>query len=216
MACCTQGTCQRVLYPYRASPHVHAPRFFLLSVFSLSQLSQSSSEVLPVMSSTLCTPFWKSSFTCPAPSSNFRELCTLNLLIAPASGTSLAHVCKHAQSLQLGPTLCDLCDPGTVAHQAPLFMGFSRPTYWSGFPCPPPGDLPTQGLNSYILCLLHWQAGSLPLVPPEKPYQHIVDLKKKKKLLNTCLESIPQSLPAQRDIRSTQFTNTLEITALYY
>ena len=98
-----------------------------------------------------------------------RELCTLNLLIAPASGTSLAHVCKHAQSLQLGPTLCDLCDPGTVAHQAPLFMGFSRHTYWSGFPCPPPGDLPTQGLNSYLLCLLHWQAGSLPLVPPEKP-----------------------------------------------
>ena len=30
----------------------------------------------------------------------------------------------------------------TVAHQAPLFMGFSRQEYWSGFPCPPSGDLP--------------------------------------------------------------------------
>ena len=31
--------------------------------------------------------------------------------------------------------------PWTVAHQAPLSMGFSRQEYWSGLPCPPPGDL---------------------------------------------------------------------------
>ena len=30
----------------------------------------------------------------------------------------------------------------TVDHQAPLSMGFSRQEYWSGLPCPPPGDLP--------------------------------------------------------------------------
>ena len=30
----------------------------------------------------------------------------------------------------------------TVAHQAPLSMGFSRQEYWSGLPCHPPGDLP--------------------------------------------------------------------------
>ena len=29
----------------------------------------------------------------------------------------------------------------TVACQAPLSMGFSRQGYWSGLPCPPPGDL---------------------------------------------------------------------------
>ena len=28
----------------------------------------------------------------------------------------------------------------TVARQAPLSMGFSRQEYWSGLPCPPPGD----------------------------------------------------------------------------
>ena len=28
----------------------------------------------------------------------------------------------------------------TVAHRAPLCMGFSRQEYWSGLPCPPPGD----------------------------------------------------------------------------
>ena len=30
----------------------------------------------------------------------------------------------------------------TVAHQAPLFMGFSRHEYWSRLPCPSPVDLP--------------------------------------------------------------------------
>ena len=29
----------------------------------------------------------------------------------------------------------------TKAHQAPLSMGFSRQVYWSGLPCPPPGDI---------------------------------------------------------------------------
>ena len=32
-----------------------------------------------------------------------------------------------------------------VAHQAPLFMGFSRQEYWSGLPFPPPRDLPDLG-----------------------------------------------------------------------
>ena len=30
----------------------------------------------------------------------------------------------------------------TLAHQAPLSIGFSRQESWSGLPCPPPGDLP--------------------------------------------------------------------------
>ena len=32
--------------------------------------------------------------------------------------------------------------PWTVPRQVPLAMGFSRHTYWSGLPCPPPGTLP--------------------------------------------------------------------------
>ena len=35
-----------------------------------------------------------------------------------------------------------LCDPWTVARQAPLSVGFSRKEYWSGLPFPPPRDLP--------------------------------------------------------------------------
>ena len=37
--------------------------------------------------------------------------------------------------------------PWTVAPQAPLSMGFSRQEYWSGLPCPPPGDLPDPGIK---------------------------------------------------------------------
>ena len=36
--------------------------------------------------------------------------------------------------------------PWNVAHQAPLFTGFSRQEYWRGLPCPPPGDVPNPGL----------------------------------------------------------------------
>ena len=35
-----------------------------------------------------------------------------------------------------------LATPWTVAHQAPLFMGFPRQDYWSGLLTPPPEDLP--------------------------------------------------------------------------
>ena len=39
----------------------------------------------------------------------------------------------------------------TVTHQAPLSMGFSRQEYWSGWPCPPPGDLPDLGIEPVSL-----------------------------------------------------------------
>ena len=72
--------------------------------------------------------------------------------------------CVYVKSLQSCSTLCD---PWTVAHQVPL--GFSRHEYRNGLPYPPPGVFPTQGSNLCLLCLLHWQAGSLPLVLPGKP-----------------------------------------------
>ena len=37
--------------------------------------------------------------------------------------------------------------PWTVTLQASLSMGFSRQEYWSGLPCPPPGDLPNPGIE---------------------------------------------------------------------
>ena len=43
--------------------------------------------------------------------------------------------------------------PWTVARQAPLSMEFSRQEYWSGLPCPPPGDLPEPGIEPTSLIL---------------------------------------------------------------
>ena len=99
------------------------------------------------------------------------SLCTVTC--CPRSSTTFSfygkhrcHAGVHAKSLSR-VRLC--ATPWTVAHQAPLSMGFSRQEYWSGLPCHCPGIFPTQGLNPCLLRLLHWQAGSLPLVPPGKP-----------------------------------------------
>ena len=50
-------------------------------------------------------------------------------------------LCVHAQAC---PTLCDptdWCPPGSSVH------GIFRQEYWSGLPCPPPGDLPNPGIK---------------------------------------------------------------------
>ena len=56
--------------------------------------------------------------------------------------------------------------PWTAALQAPLSMGFSRQEYWSGLPCPPPGDRPDPGIEPGSAAS---QADSLPSEPPGKP-----------------------------------------------
>ena len=57
----------------------------------------------------------------------------------------------------------------TIAYQSPLSMGFSRQEYWSGLPCPPPGDLPNPGSYPHLLSTLHWQVCYLPLAYHGKP-----------------------------------------------
>ena len=56
--------------------------------------------------------------------------------------------------------------PWTIAHQAPLSMGFPRQEYWSELPCPPPEDLPNPGIKPRSLGL---QADPLLSEPPGKP-----------------------------------------------
>ena len=62
--------------------------------------------------------------------------------------------------------MSDFVALGTVAHQAPWFMGFSRQESWSELPLPSPGDLPDPGIKPGSPAL---QADSLSSEPPGKP-----------------------------------------------
>ena len=80
-------------------------------------------------------------------------------------------MCVSVLITQSCPTLCT---PWTVAHQAPLSMGFSRQGYWSGFPFPSPGDLPDPGIEPGSPAL---QADSLPLCHLGSPLNVILGVK---------------------------------------
>ena len=53
--------------------------------------------------------------------------------------------CHHVCVLSCFSCVRLCAAPWTVAHQAPLSMGFSSQQYCSGLPCPPAGDLPNPG-----------------------------------------------------------------------
>ena len=59
--------------------------------------------------------------------------------------------------------------PWTLAHQAPLSVGFSRLEYWSRLPWPPPGDLPNLGIEYGSLVSPALAGGFSTTVLPRKP-----------------------------------------------
>ena len=61
------------------------------------------------------------------------------------------HVCSVIQFCFI------LCNPHTVALQAPPSVGSSRQQYQSRLPFSSPEYLPNEGWNPCLLCLLHWQ-----------------------------------------------------------
>ena len=76
------------------------------------------------------------------------------------------YACMPAKLLQLCLTLGNAMDcspPGSSVHG-------DTPVKNTGVGCPAllQGIFLTQGSNLYLLHLLPWQAGSLPLAPPEK------------------------------------------------
>ena len=68
-----------------------------------------------------------------------------NIYIPPRQACTQVCMLSHFSHVRLFATLW------TVAHQAPLSMGFSRQEYWSRVLCPPPGDLPNPGIESMSL-----------------------------------------------------------------
>ena len=77
----------------------------------------------------------------------------------------------------------DSTTPRTVARQAPLTIGFSRQEYWSGLPCPPPGDLSNSGIEPTTL-----MASALAPAPQYEINTHIL-LKRILKIIMACLRS---------------------------
>ena len=105
----------------------------------------------------------------------------LGLLIVSSllSGTPPIHLCWGCPSLQgslggggLVTKLClTLVTPWTVAHQAPLSLGFPRQEYWSGLPLPSPGDLPDPGIEPKSPALL--AGGFFTNRAPGKPFPKV-------------------------------------------
>ena len=71
----------------------------------------------------------------------------------------------------------------TRACQAPLSMRFPRQEYWSGLPCPPPGDLPDPRIEPKFLMApaledgvfitsATWEAPGIACGGFQKIYQH--------------------------------------------
>ena len=94
--------------------------------------------------------------------------------------TELSYVCSSMDNVLCINTLLlllllshsavsDSATPWTIAHQAPLSVEFSRREYWTGLPCPPPGDLPNPGTEPRSPAL---QADSLPLSHQGSPHKY--------------------------------------------
>ena len=90
----------------------------------------------------------------------------LNILYISDSSFFHMHTCavlSRFSNVQLFATLL------TVAHQTPLSTGFSRSKNTEvGYHALLQRIFLSQGSNPRLICLLHWQAGSLPLAPPGK------------------------------------------------
>ena len=76
------------------------------------------------------------------------------------------HIYMYACMLSCSSHVWLFVTSWTVPRQASLSMGFSRQGYWSGLPCPPPGDLPNPGIKPRSPTL---QADSLSAEPQGKP-----------------------------------------------
>ena len=79
------------------------------------------------------------------------------------------HVICRCNTMLRHSVVSDSVTPWTVAHQAPLSMGFSRQQSWSSLPCPPPGDLPNPGIKPQSPALQVDSLLSEPLGKPKNP-----------------------------------------------
>ena len=112
-----------------------------------------------------------------------RHTTTIGKEALPSTGNRTIGVYKtgiHACMLSCFSRVWLFVTLWTVARQDTLSL--ARIQEWVSMPSPR-GIFPTQGLNACLSCLLHWQVGSLTLVPPGKPIKLLCLTSKKIKSL---------------------------------
>ena len=135
--------------------------FYLFVDFCLRWVS-AAARWLPLVVETLLS-FWSW-----VPSST-EDRASDNYGLPRGSGTPFSHVTMQARVLSRFSCVRLRATPWTVAHEAPLSVGFSRQEYWSEWPCPPPGDLPDPGIEPASPAAPALQAGALLLSPQRCP-----------------------------------------------
>ena len=90
-------------------------------------------------------------------------------------GTQLLVTTRGSTEMSIKYCVCILslvqlfATPWTVAHKAPLSMGFPRQEYWSGLSFPPLGDLPNPGIEPTSPVSPALAGGFFTIKPPGKP-----------------------------------------------
>ena len=97
-------------------------------------------------------------------------------LATPHGMWDLSSLCMCVKLLQLCLILCNPYGPESTRLLCPWDSSGKN----TGVGCHAllRGTFPARGQNPCLLSLLHWQAGSLPLVPPEKPFNMCLDMKR--------------------------------------
>ena len=119
--------------------------------FSTSRKTTSPASLFSAKGKTLAPSMKRMELKAQAPSAD----CTPVGKIAAADYLTTALSKSPCLFIHTGaPQLSPVTLFRTVAHQAPLTMGFSRQEYWSGLPFPTPGDLPHPGVEPAALTSL--------------------------------------------------------------
>ena len=120
----------------------------------------------------------------------------------------------RAKLFQLCLTLCDSMNcspPGSSVYR----ILQARILEWVAMPS---SIFLSQESNQHFLCLLHWQVGSLPLVPPGKPtiIKHKVNLNKIQisALLNALITSLHERFTQGRTIQA-ELSSTFGLKIFY-
>ena len=112
------------------------------------------------------------------------------------------HCCLVAK---LCPTLAT---PWTVAHRAPLSMGFPGQEYWSGLPFPSPGDLPDPGAKPESPALA---CRFFTLSHQESPWTSVISVQS---LSHVQLFVIPRIAACQASLSITNSQSSLKLMSI--